>query len=102
MPDRSWPLQLWLCPPPPGPTLPCSHMPSLAFLTTALPRTPAVQTHNTHTFRPPPQIYNRRLDERERRRQFILDRGLLNIKRQQVRGLGGCTTVCCGCMDGSA
>jgi hypothetical protein len=33
---------------------------------------------------PQPQIYNRRLDERERRRQFVLDRGLLNIKRQQV------------------
>lgn len=33
---------------------------------------------------PPLQIYNRRLDERERRRQFVLDRGLLNIKRQQV------------------
>ena len=32
-----------------------------------------------------PQIYNRRLDERERRRQFVLDRGLLNVKRQQVR-----------------
>ncbi|KAL4451456.1 hypothetical protein ABPG75_007118 [Micractinium tetrahymenae] len=30
------------------------------------------------------QIYNRRLDERERRRQFVLDRGLLNIKRQQA------------------
>ncbi|KAL4853568.1 Transcriptional adapter ADA2 [Chlorella vulgaris] len=29
-------------------------------------------------------IYNRRLDERERRRQFVLDRGLLNIKRQQA------------------
>lgn len=35
---------------------------------------------------PPPsmQIYNRRLDERAQRRQFVLDRGLLNIKRQQV------------------
>jgi hypothetical protein len=31
-----------------------------------------------------PQIYNRRLDERERRRQFVLDRGLLNVKRQQA------------------
>ncbi|KAI7838949.1 hypothetical protein COHA_007308 [Chlorella ohadii] len=30
------------------------------------------------------QIYNRRLDERERRRQFVLDRGLLNVKRQQA------------------
>jgi hypothetical protein len=33
---------------------------------------------------PGPQIYNRRLDERERRRQFVLDRGLLNVKRQQA------------------
>ena len=31
-------------------------------------------------------IYNRRLDERERRRAFVLDRGLLNVKRQQVPG----------------
>ncbi|PSC69078.1 transcriptional adapter ADA2-like isoform X1 [Micractinium conductrix] len=30
------------------------------------------------------QIYNRRLDERAQRRQFVLDRGLLNIKRQQA------------------
>ncbi len=30
------------------------------------------------------EIYNARLTERERRRQFILDRGLLNVKRQQV------------------
>ena len=30
------------------------------------------------------EIYNARLTERERRRQFILDRGLLNIKSQQV------------------
>eukprot|EP00887_Chlorella_sp_A99_P002907 scaffold6.g2907.t1 len=30
------------------------------------------------------QIYNRRLDERERRREFILQRGLLNVKKQQV------------------
>lgn len=30
------------------------------------------------------EIYNIRLTERERRRHFILDRGLLNIKRQQV------------------
>lgn len=30
-------------------------------------------------------IYNRRLDERDQRRAFILDRGLLNVKRQAVR-----------------
>jgi len=30
------------------------------------------------------EIYNARLTERERRRQFILDRGLLNVKSQQV------------------
>ncbi len=31
------------------------------------------------------EIYNARLTERERRRRFILDRGLLNVKSQQVR-----------------
>jgi hypothetical protein len=31
-------------------------------------------------------VYNARLDERERRRDFILERGLLNIRRQQVSG----------------
>ena len=30
------------------------------------------------------EIYNARLTDRERRRHFILDRGLLNVKRQQV------------------
>jgi hypothetical protein len=30
-------------------------------------------------------IYNHRLDEREARRAFVLDRGLLNVRRQQVR-----------------
>ena len=29
-------------------------------------------------------IYNRRLDERERRREFVLTRGLVKIKRQQL------------------
>ena len=30
-------------------------------------------------------IYNERLEERERRRAFVADRGLLNVKAQQVR-----------------
>ena len=29
------------------------------------------------------EIYNKRLAERQRRKQFIVDRGLLNVKRQQ-------------------
>lgn len=29
------------------------------------------------------EIYNRRLDERERRREFVISRGLVNVKRQQ-------------------
>lgn len=29
------------------------------------------------------EIYNRRLDERERRREFVVSRGLVNVKRQQ-------------------
>lgn len=29
-------------------------------------------------------IYNERLEERERRRAFVADRGLLNVKAQQV------------------
>lgn len=29
------------------------------------------------------EIYNRRLDERERRKSFVLSRGLVNVKRQQ-------------------
>lgn len=45
---------------------------------------------------PVQQIYNRRLDERERRRQFVLDRGLLNIKRQQVRGSAAQGRACGG------
>ena len=32
------------------------------------------------------QIYNDRLTERERRRAFIIDRGLLHVRRQQVQG----------------
>ena len=32
-------------------------------------------------------VYNARLSQREYRRAFILDRGLLNVKRFQVRGL---------------
>lgn len=37
-------------------------------------------------------IYNRRLDERDQRRAFILDRGLLNVKRlRRLEGEeGGC------------
>lgn len=34
------------------------------------------------------RIYNKRLTERERRRAFVVDRNLLNIKRQQVRFMG--------------
>ena len=30
------------------------------------------------------EIYNRRLEERRKRKQFIIDRGLLNVKRQQA------------------
>lgn len=30
------------------------------------------------------EVYNRRLDERERRKAFVLDRGLLNVRKQQV------------------
>ena len=29
-------------------------------------------------------IYNRRLDERERRKAFVLERGLLNVRKQQA------------------
>ena len=31
------------------------------------------------------EIYNRRLDERDRRKAFVLERGLVNVRRQQVR-----------------
>ena len=41
------------------------------------------------------EIYNVRLTERERRRHFILDRGLLNIKNQQV--LAAETRACLIC-----
>ena len=30
------------------------------------------------------EIYNRRLDERERRKAFVLERGLLNVRKQQA------------------
>ena len=32
------------------------------------------------------EIYNARLTQRERRRDFLRDRGLLNLRRMQVRG----------------
>ena len=35
------------------------------------------------------EVYNARLTVRERRRAFIRDRGLLNVRRMQVKGPQG-------------
>ena len=56
------------------------------------PRLNALDRHPAQTKLRLIEIYNARLTERERRRQFILDRGLLNVKSQQVSARALTTT----------